>query len=86
MAATTTKSVKLTLAFEDATTRTITFSDDNFNFADLADRVKTKVRTLNAGLPATFVDTFISKNGFAVVKISKAQFLTKSSEVIYSAS
>lgn len=86
MATTTTKSVKITLAYEDATSRTYTF---NGVTTAQASNVKYQVLDINdsleAGTANSFAHTFISDNGSPCKMISKAQVISLEQEVIYSA-
>jgi len=83
MAATTVRSVKLKLAYNDATTQTITFNDVE---AGVLGGVKAKVKAINANMPAAFAYTFISKNGAPCTMISQAQIVVTTEEVVYNAS
>lgn len=84
MPATTVKSVKIKLAFQDASTRIYTFNDVDENLVPA--EVKEKVRAINANMPASFAVTFVSAGGAQCVMISEVQIIDKSEEVIYSAS
>lgn len=79
----TTYSVILTLAFADASTR-------NFKFNGVdeqeAENIPTKVKAINANMPAAFKTTFVSATGAECTMISRAQWIESSEEVIYSAS
>lgn len=79
----TTHSVIITLAFADASTRNF-----RFNGVDVEeqDNIPTKVKALNANMPAAFKTTFVSENGAECTMISKAQWIETQEEVIYSAS
>lgn len=81
MATTETTNVILTLAYEDSTSRNVTFS--GVEDKDVAN-VKTRVKSLNANLPESFKETFVSANGYKCRMISKAQIVTTEEEVIYS--
>lgn len=83
MAVETTKAVKLTLAFKDATSRILTFNgvDD-----EALPQVKAKVKALNANMPPALATTFVSTIGAQLIAISKAQIIITEEEVIYSAS
>ena len=80
---TTVRSVKLKLAYSDATTQTITFND--VDSGELPG-VKSKVKAINANMPAAFAYTFISKGGAPCTMISQAQIVVTTEEVIYNAS
>ena len=75
------RSVKLKLAYSDATSQTITFND-----VGDASGVKSKVKAINANMPAAFAYTFISKGGAPCTMISQAQIVVTSEEVVYNAS
>lgn len=79
----TTYYVILTLAFADASTRNFRFNGVDLNQRD---NVKTKVKAINANMPAAFKTTFISATGAECTMISRAQWVESSEEVIYSAS
>lgn len=81
MATTETYSVVLTLAYEDVTTRKITFNGVE---ASKLSNVKNRVKTLNANLPESFKKTFVSKDGYDCKMISKAQIVTTEENIIYS--
>lgn len=72
--------VSITLAFADSTTRTITFKGVS---AEEAEGVRAKIKALNANLPESFANTFISKIGAKCTMISKAQIIWEEEEVIY---
>lgn len=78
----TTYYVILTLAFADARTRNFRFNGVD---PDERDNVKTKVKAINANMPAAFKTTFISATGAECTMISRAQWVESSEEVIYSA-
>lgn len=84
---TTNVSVKIKLAYEDATNRTYTFNgvDENKTLAVKA-RVKSINASLSAGTASDFANTFISENGKPCKLISEATITTTTQEVIYSAS
>lgn len=77
------RSVILTLAFADATSRNF-----KFNGVDIEERVNvpTKVKAINANMPAAFKTTFVSATGAECTMISRAQWIDTREEVIYSAS
>ena len=82
----TTKSVKVTLAYEDATSRAYTFNGvDSMYVIDVKDKVLAINESLEAGTANNFKNTFVSNNGATVKMISKAQVITVQQEVIYSA-
>lgn len=78
-----TRSVILTLAFQDATDRKFKFNGVD---ADKIDAVKIKVITLNQNMPQSFKTTFVSDTGAECVMISAAQAVQTEEEVIYHAS
>ncbi len=78
-----TNNVILTLVFEDATTRTVTFRGvDN----SALNQVKPKIKALNTNMPEAFATTFISTSGTNCTMIGKAQIVSIDEEVIYNAS
>ncbi|MBQ3306108.1 hypothetical protein IJH02_01580 [Candidatus Saccharibacteria bacterium] len=83
----TTRSVKLKLVYEDATSRIYTFNGVE---QSALSGVKNKVKQINIGLLGetlpTFAQTFVSNNGSPCVQISEAQIITLEQEVVYSAS
>lgn len=83
MEPTTTRSVTITLAFADATTRNIKFNGVD---ADQLPYVRNKVKALNASMPASFAATFVSTIGAPCTMISRVQSVTTTEEVIYRAS
>lgn len=73
--------VMLTMNYEDATTRNITFKDvDSSELQNVAARVK----AINENMSANFKGTFVSDSGAAVTKIGKAQVIQTEETVIYS--
>ena len=80
---TTVRSVKLKLAYSDATSQTVTFND--VDSGELPG-VKSKVKAINANMPAAFAYTFISKGGAPCTMISQAQIVVTTEEVVYNAS
>lgn len=77
----TSNDVMLTMTYEDATTRNITFKNvPNSNLGG----VKNKVKAINSNMSTNFKGTFISENGSPVLKIGKAQVIQTTEEVIYS--
>lgn len=84
---TTTIKVALTLVYEDATTRTLTF---NGVASNVLTSIKGKVKAINIGLlggtmPAV-ATTFVSKTGANVTMIRDAKIITTQEEEIYHAS
>lgn len=78
----TTISVIITLAFNDATSRNMTFRGvDREALANIANKVK----ALNANMPPAFATTFVSAMGASCTMISKLQSVETVEEVIYSA-
>lgn len=77
---------KLKLAYDDATSRTYTFSGID---ASAAPDIKIKVININdslsAGTAQAFANTFVSENGSPCKMISDARIITVDQEVIYSA-
>lgn len=74
----------ITLLYEDDFTRSYTFED--VESADLQD-VKSKIQAINENVNdeyANFYQTFVSKDGEPVTKISSAKIVTMEEEVIYS--
>lgn len=82
----TTRSVKIKLAYDDATTRIYTF---NGVTSAQASGVKLKVINLNdslsAGTANDFANTFVSATGQPCKMIAQAQVIALEQEVIYSA-
>lgn len=84
--ATTTRSVKITLAYADATSRTYTFNGvDSQYLPDVKDNIRDVNSSLAAGTANSFANTFVSDNGSPCTMISKGQIITLEQEVIYSA-
>ncbi len=79
----TTFSVIITLAFADATTRNIKFNGVD---KEIFPEPVLKVKALNAAMPASFAQTFISANGAPCTMISRLQSVETTEEVIYHAS
>lgn len=83
----TTLSVKIKLAYDDATSRTYTFNGVD---AQGVAAVKLKSIQLNdslaAGTAQEFAKTFVSDNGSPCKMISDVQSISTTQEVIYSAS
>lgn len=81
----TTNSATLTLEYEDAATRNVTFNDvDSSALAN----IKANAMTLNATLAdsvagAAYHETFISDDGAPIKKISKAKYTVTEETVIY---
>lgn len=84
---TTTKSVKITLVYEDATSRIYTFNGvENENLPDVKNKIKAINASLTAGTANDFATTFVSDNGRPCKMISKGQIISITQEVLYSAS
>lgn len=77
-----TRSVKLKLVFEDATSRNFTFNGVE---ASALSGVKRKVLAINADMPTNFKQTFVSASGALCREISEAKIISTEEEVIYSA-
>ena len=76
--------VVITLLYDDDTTRNYTF--EGVATADLS-TVKSKIQSINANANndyANFYQTFVSKDGEAVIKIESAKIVEIEEEVIYS--
>ena len=76
--------VTITLLYEDDSTRNYTF--EGVANADLVS-VKSKIQSINANANneyANFYQTFVSKDGEAVTRISSAKIVQIEEEVIYS--
>lgn len=72
----------LTLAYQDSTSRNYTFTGiEDSEVGEIADRIK----AINANMPATFAQTFVSSTGAPCVMIAAAKVVTVEDEVIYSA-
>lgn len=77
-------SVVLTLVFQnDSSSRNVTLKGVD---VEALMGVKSKVKALNANMPASFAQTFTSATGKPCVAISRAQIIQVEEEVIYSAS
>lgn len=82
MAAEVNYSVAITLAFLDATTRTIKFN--GVEETEL-NNIKSRVKAINANYPTNMAKTFISSIGAQSNMISKAVITRTQEEVIYNA-
>lgn len=78
----TVKSAKITLAYEDATSRTYTFNGVLYPL-DVKDKVLAINASLEAGTADAFKNTFVSDNGAKCAMISKAQVITTIQDIIY---
>lgn len=78
----TTINVAITLAFQDSTSRTYTFSGVE---EEAVSDVKDKVLAINANMSDAFKTTFVSNSGSQCVMISAAKIISITEEVIYSA-
>jgi len=78
----TTINVAITLAFQDSTSRTYTFSGVE---EEAVPDVKDKVLALNANMPDYFKRTFVSNAGASCVMISATKIISITEEVIYNA-
>lgn len=82
-------SLKVKIAYEDATSRSYTFNGVENN--QLPD-VKMRIITINDAIEAgeadgnAFKNIFVSNNGAAAVGITEAKLIQTEQEVIYSAS
>lgn len=81
----TTNTATLTLEYEDASTRSVTFNDVE---TSALGNIKARAMTLNATIAdsitgAAYKDTFISDDGSPIKKISKAKYTTTEETVIY---
>lgn len=77
---TTTTEIKLSIAYQDATSRSLTFKNVTSQ-AQL--QIASKVQALNANPSAAFQTTFRSINNAPATGIGKAQIVTTEEEVIY---
>lgn len=81
----TTNSAVLTLEYDDASTRNVTFNDvDDLALAN----IKTRAMDLNDTIAdsiqgAAYRETFISDNGAPITRISKAKYTVTEETVIY---
>lgn len=75
-----TKTAKITLTYEDATSRTYSFTDIT---NEAISNIPTKIKAINANMPANFKTTFRSNSGAPVMTIGKAQFIYETEDVIY---
>lgn len=78
----TTYNANITVGFLDATARTYTFKDIT---EDAYEQAGNKARALNANIPASFKQTFVSNSGAEATQISKVTLEERTEEVIYSA-
>lgn len=82
-----TRSVKIKLAYDDATSRTYTFNGvESMYLPDVKDKVIAINASLEAGTASNFANTFVSNNGSPCKMISEAKVIVTNQEVIYSAS
>lgn len=82
-----TRSVKIKLAYDDATSRIYTFNGvDSMYLPDVKDKVIAINESLEAGTAQNFANTFVSNNGSPCKMISSAKVVVTEQEVIYSAS
>lgn len=83
----TVNTVKIKLAFEDATTRTYTFNGvSDADLPDVKDKIVDINDSLEAGTAQNFANTFVSNNGSPCKMISEGKIIKTTQEVIYSAS
>ncbi len=83
----TTRSVKITLVYDDATSRVYTFNGvDSMYLPDVKDHIIDINASLEAGTANNFKTTFVSNNGSPCKMISKGQIISLEQEVIYNAS
>ncbi len=85
MAATTTYSATMTLAYDDDTTRNVTFDDVDENIIGV---FKGRITSLNSAIAdtvtgAAYKETFISDSGSPIKKISGGKYTATTEEVIY---
>lgn len=80
---TTTNKVNITLAYADASTKTISF--DNVRAQAIGD-IATRVQAINNNMSDAFKQTFLSADGATCSSIGKAQVIQTTEEVIYNAS
>lgn len=81
----TTNTATLTLEYDDATTRTITFNDVS---SAAIGQIKARAIALNGTIADTtqgapYRETFISDDGAGLKRISKAKYTVTNEEVIY---
>lgn len=82
-----TRSVKIKLAYDDATSRIYTFNGvDSMYLPDVKDKVIAINESLEAGTASNFANTFVSNAGSPCKMISSAKVVVTEQEVIYSAS
>lgn len=74
--------VQITLAFQDSTSRTYTFSGVE---EEAVPDVKDKILAINANMPEAFKRTFVSNAGAQCVMISAGKIISIEEEVIYNA-
>lgn len=82
MATTTTNKVNITLSYEDASSRTLSFT--NVKQSEIPN-ISTRVQDINANMSDAFKTTFRSADNSPVAAIGKAQLITTEEEVIYRA-
>lgn len=83
----TTTSARITLVYEDATSKNYTFNGvDEMMIGGVKDKVIAINQSLTAGTANDFANTFVSANGQPCKLISDARIITIEQEVIYNAS
>lgn len=82
MATTTTNKVNLTISYEDASSRTVSFN--NVKQTEILN-IASRVQAVNANMSDAFKTTFRSADNSPANAIGKAQLITTEEEVIYSA-
>lgn len=78
-------SVTITLAFQDATDRNFKFNGVSSEILEDGTMVD-KVKAINAQMPASFANTFVSQSGAPCIMISALKSVRTKEEVIYNAS
>ncbi len=81
-----TRTVKtnITLAYADASTRTVSF--DNIAPTRTITQIADAIDSINNNMSDAFKQTFLSKDGAPCTSIGKAQYIETEEEMIYSAS
>lgn len=79
---TTNNKVNITLAYADASTKTLSFEDVR---AEVIPDIATRVQAINNNMSDAFKNTFLSADGAVCSTIGKAQIIQTTEEVIYSA-
>lgn len=83
----TTRNLKITLVYDDATKRSYTFNGiDGQGAMGAKFKIIALNESLKAGTATSFANTFVSNNGAPCIMINEAKVILTEQEVIYSAS